>query len=288
MTGSYGFSHPPPPQDGVAAEFFHHSSARRVNTDVVLIEAIRRQYPELTLTIAPLDYGEGANFLSYASAGHASARKLEDDSDKIHRAIEWKVFFPPARRLDQRPGVVETIVQFGKYMYYWQGHEYILYVANGRDGDSPYPQQVQQYLLHPSQQASDQLITAAGQWSSVLHNEVWVFDRGYWQKSAELWNSVQNSTWEDVILDPDMKKAIIGDVDSFFSGRDTYARLKVPWKRGIIYYGPPGNGKTVSIKAMMHALYERDGPVPTLYVRSLTSVSLSCSRAHLESEMPLC
>lgn len=46
-------------------------------------------------------------------------------------------------------------------------------------------------------------------------------------------------------------------VENFFDGRDTYENLKVPWKRGIIYYGPPGNGKTISIKAMMHSLYQR-------------------------------
>ncbi|KAF7845796.1 hypothetical protein BT93_L0630 [Corymbia citriodora subsp. variegata] len=68
-----------------------------------------------------------------------------------------------------------------------------------------------------------------------------------------------------------MKKALIKDVDNFFDGRETYARLKVPWKRGAIYYGPPGNGKTISIKAMMHTLYNRKPQVPTLYVKSLVS-----------------
>jgi len=121
------------------------------------------------------------------------------------------------------------------------------------------------------------LIKDATKWGSELHNEVWVFDGGYWQKSAELYRSVQKSTWDSVILDEDMKKALIADVENFFDGRQTYEDLKVPWKRGVIYYGPPGNGKTISIKAMMHSLYQRgkEGDsrlaVPTLYVRTLTS-----------------
>jgi transitional endoplasmic reticulum ATPase len=84
--------------------------------------------------------------------------------------------------------------------------------------------------------------------------------------------------WDNVILDEDMKEALISDVQNFFDGQKTYQDLKVPWKRGVIYYGPPGNGKTISIKAMMHMLYKRGQEkddkrltVPTLYVRTLAS-----------------
>jgi len=42
----------------------------------------------------------------------------------------------------------------------------------------------------------------------------------------------------------------------------------VPWKRGLIFYGPAGNGKTISIKALMHTLAERKHSIPTLYVKT--------------------
>ena len=80
------------------------------------------------------------------------------------------------------------------------------------------------------------------------------------------------ASWDSVILDEDMKAALIEDHLSFFRSRATYERLKVPWKRGIIYYGPPGNGKTISIKATMNMLYHLKQRVTTLYVRSLKSV----------------
>ena len=81
---------------------------------------------------------------------------------------------------------------------------------------------------------------AAGYYGSELHDEILVFDDGYWRKSKELWKSVEHSTWDDVILDESMKKAIMGEIDNFFDSGERYARLKVPWKRGIIYHGPPG------------------------------------------------
>jgi len=36
----------------------------------------------------------------------------------------------------------------------------------------------------------------------------------------------------------------------------------------LIPDGPPGNGKTISIKALMHTLLDRKDPIPALYVRN--------------------
>jgi len=166
---------------------------------------------------------------------------------------------------------------FGKFMYKWNDQEVILYIAEGRDGGGYYPIVRNHYILTSNAHKVDELIRDATKWGRELHNEVWVFDQGWWQKSAQLYDSVQKASWEDVILDEDMKKALRTDVEGFFDSRETYQKLKVPWKRGIIYYGPPGNGKTISIKAMMHSLYQRGKnedtrmSVPTLYVRTLSS-----------------
>ncbi|UZJ53612.1 hypothetical protein CBS101457_002932 [Exobasidium rhododendri] len=166
--------------------------------------------------------------------------------------------------------MVETLL-LSKLAYWWGGEQYLVYVVDGRDGQSYFPQAKYFYILHPQKNKALALAEAAGRWLNELHEEVWMFDSGYWQKSTELYNSIRSASWENVILDDKMKKALIDDHLSFFSSREQYVKFKVPWKRGIIYHGPPGNGKTISIKAMMHTLYSLKEPVPTLYVRSLSS-----------------
>ncbi|UKZ86844.1 uncharacterized protein TrAFT101_002668 [Trichoderma asperellum] len=264
-------SHEPPPQphDETTRQFFHHSGARRTNTDTVIAKALRQQYPNLSLSIAP---AASCNLTAYAASGHAQSTPLTDNDDHhVPASLSWKVYLPPARRMDGGLGVVAKDTQFEKYLYQWKDHDFIVYLVNGRDGGQSYPNVVNFYVLSTSEELATQLILAAGQWSSDLHEEIWVFDGGYWSKSAELYQSAMKASWESVILDQQMKDALIEDHLSFFRSRATYDRLKVPWKRGIIYYGPPGNGKTISIKATMNMLYHLKQPVTTLYVRSLNS-----------------
>ncbi|KAK1975733.1 ATPase [Colletotrichum cereale] len=256
--------------DSVTKEYFKHSSAKRVNTDALVSKALREQYPHLELVVVPAALGSynDCNLLGFAQAGHASCELIEDKGANLPSSIEWLIYLPPARRINGDQGGLGNTTKFGKYLYKWQGHEFIVYLIDGRDGTVPYPVK-NYYILAPETYRIDQLVLAAGKWSSDLHEEVWVFDQGYWQKSRELFESFRNASWDTVILDEDMKKALIEDHLSFFNSRETYQNLSVPWKRGLIYYGPPGNGKTISIKATMNMLHQKN--IPTLYVRTLVS-----------------
>jgi len=66
-----------------------------------------------------------------------------------------------------------------------------------------------------------------------------------------------------------MKKELKSVNSHFFNSKAVYDDLGVPWKRGLIFYGPAGNGKTISIKALMHTLVDRKDSVPTLYVKTV-------------------
>jgi transitional endoplasmic reticulum ATPase len=259
--------------DATTRTFFHHSTATRVNTDAVIAAALARQYPGLELVVTPAG---NSNLLGYARAGFASYEEVQppvEGGGKLPDSLAWDLYIPPARRLDGALGGLGERTLFAKYLYRWKDQDFIVYLVEGRDGAVSYGITNNYYILTPKRAQAQRLILEAGRWAADLHDEVWVFDGGYWQKSRELFESVRHASWDAVILDPAMKRSLIDDHLSFFSSRDTYARLKVPWKRGIIYHGPPGNGKTISIKAMMHTLYaQQPTPVPTLYVRSLTSV----------------
>jgi transitional endoplasmic reticulum ATPase len=256
------------PKDAVAVEYLHNAQAPRINTDITVLMALEREYPDKRITVIP-EYS--CNLLSFAASGHAIAIPDNDSSATNAGSLAWQIYIAPGSRLNGGTGAIANNVLFGKYKYQWGDYEYILYLIEGRDGTSSYPLVRNNYLVSSTGNSANALMLAAGYYNTSLHGEIWVFDQGYWQKDAGLWESIQSSSWDNVILDEGMKKAMISDVNRFYDGRDTYKRLKVPWKRGIIYYGPPGNGKTISIKATMKMLYDRKDPVPTLYVKTLTS-----------------
>ncbi|KAL8940264.1 MAG: hypothetical protein Q9211_002362 [Gyalolechia sp. 1 TL-2023] len=258
--------------DPIYNTFYKFSTAPRTNTDTVLVSALRKQYPKLHLTITPI---YSSNLLAFAAAGHATATPSDHalldqacDPDSTLSELKWRWYLPPARRVSDSRGTLVDKVKFGRFIYTWSDHTYLMYNIVGTQNE--YDVELT-YLLGPSAQANDELLLAACFYWNELRDEVLVFDHGYWTKSRKLWESVQSSTWDDVILAPEMKKDIMGEMKRFFGSRERYRKLKVPWKRGLIYYGPPGNGKTISIKAMMHTLYHLPSPVPTLYVRSLSA-----------------
>ncbi|KAJ7781058.1 P-loop containing nucleoside triphosphate hydrolase protein, partial [Mycena metata] len=102
-------------------------------------------------------------------------------------------------------------------------------------------------------------------WADTLNEEIWTYNM-YWRKDPQLWVDVQSADWDDVILKDDFKTGLQKDIYGFFKSEPVYKKFAIPWKRGIIMYGPPGNGKTISIKVIMKTC-DAQGFAP-LYVKS--------------------
>lgn len=61
----------------------------------------------------------------------------------------------------------------------------------------------------------------------------------------------KDSTWEDLFLPENIKLELKNLVENFLASKEFYLQNKMPWKRGILLYGKPGNGKTSIIRTMM-------------------------------------
>jgi transitional endoplasmic reticulum ATPase len=255
------------PQKEIFQDFKEHCNGHRVETQLVVLELLRSRHPDFHVTCT---WPSKCDLLGYAAAGHATATLDCDDSlDSL------RYYSEPGPRLEKNPGVLKDLVRFGRWNYTWKHSEYLIYELAVNE---PMRGQTKLfYVLLPLTagvlkdghlSTIDELLLAVGAWSTELHEEIYVMDEGNWSKSRDLWKSVQGCSWDEVILDSDMKASLIEDVHGFFNNQQLYKKLSVPWKRGVILHGVPGNGKTISIKAFINALSSRPDPIPSLYVKS--------------------
>jgi hypothetical protein len=61
----------------------------------------------------------------------------------------------------------------------------------------------------------------------------------------------KDHSWEDLFLPQSIKDEIKGLVENFLASKDFYQKSRIPWKRGILLYGKPGNGKTSIIRTII-------------------------------------
>jgi len=74
---------------------------------------------------------------------------------------------------------------------------------------------------------------------------------------SNCWKSVKFKhpfTFDALALDPEMKRAVIDDLDRFLRRKEFYKNVGRAWKRGYLLYGPPGTGKSSLIAAMANYL----------------------------------
>jgi hypothetical protein len=60
----------------------------------------------------------------------------------------------------------------------------------------------------------------------------------------------QGLDWDSLILDPAFRDDLSTQVSAFFSLASEYSRMKVAHRRGLLFTGPPGNGKTSALRVI--------------------------------------
>jgi transitional endoplasmic reticulum ATPase len=210
------------------SEYTSHFSARTTSTDIAIRSALSNHHPHLTLT-ACLDYN--FDILGYSNAGHVTLTPWKKDLSFL-----TKLSFVPSPRRADGPGKVGESIDFGRFDLETKGGaKWIYYHATWTEG---YSFIRANYFLHEKVHENEvkEFVLSCCAWTLELHEEILVFNGGFWSKDHNLWTSVQKADWKDVILDDGMKKRLRDDVGNFFSNKETYEELGVPWK---VCFAPP-------------------------------------------------
>jgi hypothetical protein len=142
----------------------------------------------------------------------------------------------------------------------WQGHSLDVLLLHLESDHFP---RIQHWILADTQEIARGFFSAVCQWNMQIRREVLVFDGGCWQKDPFLFEDIKSATFDNLILSSNLKQEIRDDLEQFFASRVLYEEHDVPWKRGILFVGPAGNGKTHAVKALINTLEQ-----PCLYVKS--------------------
>lgn len=133
----------------------------------------------------------------------------------------------------------------------WQNHWLDVVQIQHSEG---YCNQTRFWIIAESREVAEAFYRAVREWDNEVRKEILVFENGYWVKSEELYQTIRTASFDNLILPAQLKEELREDLSRFFAARELYEELNIPWKRGALLIGPPGNGKTHAIKAIINHL----------------------------------
>ena len=208
---------------------------------------LARTYPELSM----LEVGGGLDAGSFADEKNCTLELQADCYQQL------STFWYPEDGVFQRPRVA-----WSKARWNDEAFEIVEFTWGMGFG----PEQTRTYVLGRDHAVCEAFVDAVSRWNYEVRGEILVFKDGCFQKSAKLYSAVTSSSFDQLVLEGTFKQQIVDDFTQFLASRETYEEHGVPWKRGALFIGPPGNGKTLCVKALIRTL-----GIPCIYVQSFES-----------------
>ncbi|KIO28444.1 hypothetical protein M407DRAFT_22340 [Tulasnella calospora MUT 4182] len=96
----------------------------------------------------------------------------------------------------------------------------------------------------------DELISAAAEqyWSKSSRRVTVHMYESYRDWSTTITKQIR--PMDSLILPHGMTDLMIGDLRDFMDNKDWYAAAGIPWRRGVLLWGPPGTGKSTTVHAI--------------------------------------
>ena len=78
---------------------------------------------------------------------------------------------------------------------------------------------------------AEEFFDAVCEWSCEVRGEILVYHDGYFEKDKQLFDSIKNALFDNLVLPESLKQQIQNDFQQFFESRELYERYKIPWAR---------------------------------------------------------
>jgi len=187
----------------------------RANPTVEYLIRLRQLFPEYIVTAVG---GDPDDIRDFAAAGHA-VLEADTSADPELRFRYWT-----SGSTRHPVGRMDDIVLFARYRLVWNSEEFVLFVVYDTSFILKEPRDSE--TVHSVSKLTDQLMEAVGTWRYPVVNHMYVVDEGMIFGDRHLYNQIKHMSWDQVILDGQMKKDLQDVANKFF---DSLFCFPIPW-----------------------------------------------------------
>jgi AAA+ superfamily predicted ATPase len=156
---------------------------------------------------------------------------------------------------------IETTIEEGYWRIAWRNETLYMVSATWHAG---WDRQRRSWIVARNRELALAFILDVSRTTNDPRDAILVFHGSCWQRSHQLYAETQRASFDELILARSLKQQIRDDFKRFLAARTAYEEHGLAWRRGALFLGPPGNGKTHCLRALVREL-----GVPALYVQSI-------------------